>query len=171
MQEKGEAKQIISMLTTGNFYTECPDCQETIMLRNAHLFYLDDFNEKAGETYKQYQSELKEMRIEVKRRKENITKRSEIGAKAVNIGFIIERIATSIEGFPHYCNDCRSLFKPIDYVVFEGLADNGVVNKMFWVDIKTGNNKLNDNERQAKLLVESKKLEWDTYKKEEENEE
>lgn len=172
MGGKGEAKQIIHMLTTGNFYIECPnpDCEETIMLRNAHLFYLDDFNEKAEDTYKQYQSELEERRNELKRHKESITADSEIRTKATNIGLILERIAPSLEDFPFRCNDCRSLFGPIDYVVFDGLANAGVVKKIFWVEIKTGVARLNAHERQVKLLVEGKKLEWDTYKNEEDDE-
>ncbi|MGD9116770.1 MAG: Holliday junction resolvase-like protein [Dehalococcoidia bacterium] len=166
MQENKQAGQIIDMLKAGDFYAECPDCGDSVMLRDAHLFYLDDFNEKASETYEQYQLELKEMRAELKRRKANITAKSLIGAKAVNIGFILERIAPSLEDFPFCCNDCRSLFEPVDYVVFEGLADAGVVKKMLWVEIKTGSARLSQRERQIKLLVEDKKLEWDTYKEE-----
>ncbi|MFC1903285.1 Holliday junction resolvase-like protein [Chloroflexota bacterium] len=155
MQDKEEAGQIIKMLENGNFYTECsnPDCEETIMLRNAHLFYLDDFNEKAEDTYKQYQSELKDMRNELKLRKESIITESEIKTRATNIGSILERIAPSLEDFPFCCNDCRSLFEPIDYLVFEGLSDTGIVKKIFWVEIKTGSARLNSHERQVKSLV------------------
>jgi len=166
-----EAREIINMLTTNRLYTECPSCGDTIMLRKAHLFYLDDFNETAEETYQLYQQELEERREELKRSKENIVARSERGAKSVNIGFILERIAPSLEGFPFCCNDCRSLFDPIDYLVFEGLSNEGIAKKIFWVEIKTGGARLNTHERQIKLLVESKKLTWDIYKMEEDNEE
>jgi predicted Holliday junction resolvase-like endonuclease len=170
MQEKEKAGQIINMLTTGNYYTECPDCGETIMLRNAHLFPLDNFNEKAKEAYKQHQLELKEIRGELKRRKKIIIEGSRTKAKATNIGFILEQIAPSLEDFPFCCNDCRSLFDPIDYVVFEGLSNAGVVKKIFWVEIKTGSRpRLERHESQVKRLVEGKKLEWDTYKEEEDN--
>lgn len=166
-----EAREIINMLTSNKFYTECPSCDDTIMLRKAHLFYLNDFDEMAQQTYELYQQKLEERKDALKRLKENIVAKSEIGAKSVNIGFILERIAPSLEGFPFCCNDCRSLFDPIDYLVFEGLSNEGIARRMFWVEIKTGGARLNQRERQIKLLVEDKKLTWDIYKMEEENEE
>jgi predicted Holliday junction resolvase-like endonuclease len=158
------AQQIIDTLGSGKFYTECPCCGDFIMLRKAHLFYLDDFNTKARETYERYQMKLKELQGELKKRREGIIRKSEIGAKSVNIGFILERIAPSLGDFPFCCNDCRSLFDPIDYLVFEGLANKGVVNKMFWIEIKTGGARLSTREKQIRLLVENKKLTWDIYK-------
>ena len=61
--------------------------------------------------------------------KEKIKGKSEVGARSVNIGKIVERIAPSLKGFPFQCNDCRSLFQPIDYLVLEGLTDTGLVKK------------------------------------------
>lgn len=166
-----KAQEAINMLTTGRFYTECPCCGDTILLQKADLFYLDDFNAGAEETYRQYQIELEARKKELKRRKESISTKSEVGAKSVNIGLILERIAPSLKEFPFHCNDCRSLFDPIDYLVFEGLASKGIVKKLFWIEIKTGKARLNQREREIKCLVEGKKLAWDIYRMEEHDEE
>lgn len=63
-------------------------------------------------------------------------------------------------------NDCRSLFDPIDYVIFEGLSKKGTVNKIIFSDIKTGHSQLMVKQKQIKSLVEKKRVVWDTYKTE-----
>ncbi len=68
--------------------------------------------------------------------------------------------------FPFDRNDCRSLFDPIDYVIFEGLSKRGVVSKVLFADIKTGRARLKRNQKEIKMLVENKKVDWDTYKSE-----
>src|SRR6266851_1397750 len=113
-------------------------------LRDCGLFYLDDFTPEAREIYNQLKTELAERAQEIKERKEQISTTSEIGAKAVNIGFILERLAPSMSTFRFARNDCRSLFDPIDYVIFEGLTSKGVVSKLLFVDIKTGGARLKE---------------------------
>lgn len=70
--------------------------------------------------------------------REKGTTKSEEGAKSTNIGFILERLAPTMKNFRFNHNDCRSLFDPIDYIIFEGLSTKGKVSKFFFVDIKTG---------------------------------
>ncbi len=60
-------------------------------------------------------------------------------------------------------NDCRSLFDPIDYVIFEGLTQKGKVSKILFVDIKTGKASLSGRQKTIRNLVEDKKVTWDTY--------
>ena len=61
-------------------------------------------------------------------------------------------------------NDCRSLFDPIDYIIFEGLHKKGVVSKIIFTDIKTGAARLKNNQKEIKLAIENKKIEFKTYK-------
>lgn len=158
--------EIIEMLSTNGLYAECPSCGETIQVRNAHLFYSDNFNATARKTYDNYVLGLQERKEELKTLKESIKASSEAGAKAVNIGLILERMLPSLDEFPFCCEDCRSLLDPIDYLVFEGLAAKGTVDKLFWVEIKTGQARLSSREREIKQLVEGKKLVWDIYRQE-----
>ena len=168
MNLKNEAKQIINTLDSGKFYVDCPCCGEPILLRNAGLFYLDDFTPEAEELYRKKIDELKEQEKELRERRRNIPLSSEMKSTAVNIGFILERIAPSMKEFTHDRNDCRSLFDPIDYVIFEGLNKRGIVTKILFVDIKTGKAKLTGRQKEISKLVENKKVLWDTYDPEEE---
>ncbi len=158
-----EAKEIIHTLEKNNFYAECPCCGEPILLKDAGLFYLDDFSPEAEELYKQRLGELKEQKEGLREREKEISRGSKIKATAVNIGFILERIAPCMKDFCFEKNDCRSLFDPIDYVIFEGLTKKGTVNKILFVDIKTGKANLTGKQKEIRDLVEDKKVTWDTY--------
>jgi predicted Holliday junction resolvase-like endonuclease len=165
MSLKQEAGEIILTLEKGGFYAECPCCGEQIQLKDASLFYLDDFSPAAFELYQQHLEGLKERNKEIRDRRKSISQKSEIGATAVNIGFILERIAPSLEDFRFSRNDCRALFDPIDYVIFEGLSSHGRVKKIRFVDIKTGKANLTSRQKEIRGLVQNRKIEWSTYHK------
>ncbi len=47
MNLKTEAKEIIQTVKENRFYAECPCCGESIQLKKAGLFYLNDFTPEA----------------------------------------------------------------------------------------------------------------------------
>ena len=157
------AKEIIRTLEDGDFYAECLCCEEPVRLRDCELFYMDDFSEKGQEIYEQYKLELQQRRTELRQRRQHFSKSSEIQAKATNIGFILERLAPSLSTFRYECSDCRSLFDPIDYVIFEGLCQKGVVSRIIFADVKTGNASLSRRQREIRDLIKNKKVEFGTY--------
>jgi len=159
----GQASEIIRQLQSNPFYTECPHCGDTMRLKDTGLFYLDDFSPRAETLYKRRLEDVKERESELRERLNGISRTSEIGAEAVNIGSVLERIAPSMRGFPFNRNDCRSLFKPIDYLIFEGLTKKGTVSKIVFVDIKTGDATLTSSQREIRKLVERKRVLLDTY--------
>ncbi|MCW1312234.1 MAG: hypothetical protein OH338_02260, partial [Candidatus Parvarchaeota archaeon] len=60
-------------------------------------------------------------------------------------------------------SDLRFLGNPIDYIKFEGLSnlsETGKV-KIKFIEIKTGNAKLNGNEEAVKKAVEDKEVYWE----------
>ena len=73
-------------------------------------------------------------------------------------------VAPALEQFRFEKNDCRSLFDPIDYVIFEGLHKTGKVQKIIFTDIKSGSANLKARQKSIKKLVQEKKLEFKTYK-------
>lgn len=113
--------------------------------------------------------ELAQQAERLRRRRGAISLTSEVGAKAVNIGFILERLAPAMKGFRFSRNDCRSLFDPIDYVIFEGLDAKGVVSRIIFADIKTGGSRLNSVQREIKSVVEHGRVEMETYETEKAN--
>jgi len=159
-----EANKIIRTLEADDFYIQCPCCDEPVPLKKAGLFYLDEFSSDAKELYQQHKQDLKDRKRALKEQRKAIPQKSQIGAKAVNIGFILERLAPTMQGFRFDRNDCRSLFDPIDYVIFEGLSKKGVVSKIIFSDIKTGAAQLSKKQKEIKTLIEKKKIGWDTYK-------
>jgi predicted Holliday junction resolvase-like endonuclease len=168
MTSENEARRIIHLLEAGNLYAECPcpDCGERFLLKDADLFYLDNFSPTAKELYKQQLEELETNKKQLREMRKKIKQRSKISAQAINIGFILERLVPCMCTFPFEPNDCRSLFDPIDYMVFDGLADTGKVERIVFADIKTGENKLTDVQQEIRRLVENKQVEWRTYKPE-----
>ena len=160
-----EAKEIIRTLEENNFYVECPCCGEPILLKDAGLFYLDDFSPDAEKLYQQKLQECKIREKEIREERKAISRRSETTTTSVNIGFILERIAPSMKEFPFNHNDCRSLFEPIDYIIFEGLSKKNSVSKILFTEIKTGKARLNPHQKEIRKLVERKQVTWDTYKK------
>ena len=125
-----EAKEIIRTLEENQFYAECPCCGETILLKDAGLFYLDDFSPNAEKLYQQKVAECKLREKQLREKRKKISEKSEISTTAINIGFISERIAPLMRDFSFDRNDCRSLFDPIDYIIFEGLSKKNSVSKI-----------------------------------------
>lgn len=159
-----EANEIINTLKKGNFYCECPcGCGEEIRLSDTDLFYLDDFSSAGKEAYESMLSNLNEQQIELSNRESLLKIKRQVAAKAVNFGFISERIAPALPQFPFEHKDCRSLFEPIDYLIFEGLNKGNNVTKIVFTEIKTGNARLNAHQKEIKTLVENKKVKFQIY--------
>jgi predicted Holliday junction resolvase-like endonuclease len=162
---KKEGNNLINSLNKGSFYAECPCCRESFALKDTGLFYLDDFSSEAEELYNKKICELKDRRKELRERRQKISKTSKVVAKRVNIGKILERIVPCMRTFPFERNDCRSLFDPIDYIIFDGLRKSGKVERIIFTDIKTGRARLTGNQPEIKRLVENKQVFWETYKR------
>jgi predicted Holliday junction resolvase-like endonuclease len=160
-----EAKEIIRTLEENQFYAECPCCGEPILLKDAGLFYLDDFSPEAEKLFQQKLKECKIRENELREERKAISRRSETATETINIGFILERIAPIMRDFRFDRNDCRSLFDPIDYIIFEGLSKKNSVSKILFTEIKTGKARLNLHQKEIRKLVECKQVTWDTYKK------
>ena len=137
MKDKIAANRLIQTLEERGFYAECPCCNEPVRLRDCELFYLNDLTPRAKEVYKELINGIAERQLGLKQRRAAISNRSEEGARAVDLGsFIFERLAPASEQFHFDRNDCRSLFDPIDYVIFEGLSTRGSVSKIIFSDTR-----------------------------------
>jgi predicted Holliday junction resolvase-like endonuclease len=163
---RSEALEIIRTLETNDFYAECPCCDEPISLRHASLFYRDEFSKEGKELFNEYTQGLRDREVDLKEERKAISRTSETGARAVNLGFILERLAPSLKAFTFNKNDCRSLFDPIDYLIFEGLSTKGWVERILFVDFKTGQARLNKTQKEIQSLVERKKVSMDVFKPE-----
>lgn len=161
--KKMDHAEIIKILKSGSFFFECPNTTEDVSFKKAPLFDSDNFPEEAMEIYEQQLEEVRLTKERLKKIRALGSSKSESGALAVNIGFILERLAPTMKGFRFSHNDCRSLFDPIDYVIFEGLATKGRVDRIFFVDIKTGNAKLSKKQREIRSVITNKNVNFQKF--------
>jgi len=107
-------------------------------------------------------SEVKEhIRERKKQLAENKKKKPEkiaTAAQASNFGQISEQILPAFLTFPYKQNECRILFKPIDYVVFANLSGRGRVEAIKFVDVKTGDGRLTKGQRQIRDRIVDGKI-------------
>lgn len=102
---------------------------------------------------------LADMAKDQKKKTASTLKRS----KAVLTGQAAEQIAPYLEDFPYYPGDTRFLGSPIDMVVFDGAIIDDI-EKVVLVEIKTGNSRLNERQKQIKKAVQEGKVEWLEYR-------
>lgn len=102
-------------------------------------------------------------------RKEHIEKIPEIRetaikqSRAVLSGQFSEQLAPYMPDFPYKPTEARFIGKPVDFIVFKGM-DEKKIEEVVFVEIKTGQSKLNEVEKSLKTVIENKKISWNEYK-------
>lgn len=147
-----------------NIRVECPSCAEEFPLAKAELFHDENLTPAAVEYLNKRKDGLADRREELRDMKRKATVVA--GRIAVDAGFgkIVEKVAPMLPGFPFAPGDCRAIFEPIDYVVFEGLSAHGLVDALRFSDVKSGRARLKHSQAQIRDVVgrgrvEFKKLE------------
>ncbi len=87
--------------------------------------------------------------------REDAVKRS----RAVLTGQIGEQFAPLLPNFPCHAADCRFFGKPIDYIGFKGLNE-GEVEEVLFIEIKSGGSMLSRRERSLKEAIEKKRVRY-----------
>ena len=152
-------------------YAICPNssCGEKFRLSEASLFdATKPLPAPATQKLAQRKADLAERRADLRRRRHLAITKPAIGAESGGIGKVAEKIALSLPGFPVDPADCRALFEPIDYVVFRGLTKQGIIDSLLFVDVKTGNGKLEKHQCQIRDLVQRGKVSLDIIRRAEE---
>lgn len=146
----------------GHLSSECPNCQNS---NNSESFFKDKKNNL--EALSIYEAKLKEIELrkeKLKTARDSAYKSMLTNVKAINIGFISERLFPALDSFRFNHNDCRSTGgDPIDYVVFEGLSVRNSVDFIHFVDVKTGNARLSPRQEEIKKVIKDKNVKFRTY--------
>lgn len=79
---------------------------------------------------------------------------------AVTAGKVSEQLAPYLPGFAFNPKDARFLGSPVDFVVFDGLSDGGAVDRVVFVEVKTGAADLSARERRVRDAVLAGRVEW-----------
>ncbi len=95
----------------------------------------------------------------LKYEREDAIKRS----RSILTGQFSEQIAPYFPDFPYSPTECKFLGKPIDFIVFKG-ADNNEIKEVIFLEVKSGNSKLNKQEKKLKETILAKKIKWSEYK-------
>ena len=151
---------------------ECADCQNTFSVQRAKLFSVkenlpDKIAKIIANTHVELENQLeniKEEKRSVRTKKKDKPKRIKITAEAVNFGKIVEKIVPSFDNFPYEPKDCRALYEPIDYIVFGNYSKTGKCDFIVFTDVKSGNAKLEDNQKQIRRIVNSNKVKIKVFK-------
>lgn len=80
-------------------------------------------------------------------------------SQAVISGKVHEQLLPYLPNFPFNPKDVRFLGSPVDLVVFDGL-DRGAVERLVFVEVKTGQSNLTTRERQVRDAVKGGRVEW-----------
>lgn len=145
---------------------ECPSCNEEVSLKRARLFNMYDaypanvrklFREQRAALEAQKADLAERNRALVESRKQKPLKIS-TASQASNFGQISEQILPAFTTFPYKRSDCRILFKPIDYLVFPSLSNGGLVSHIKFVDVKTGDGRLDKRQKQIRDRVQAGRI-------------
>jgi predicted Holliday junction resolvase-like endonuclease len=87
--------------------------------------------------------------------RENAVQRS----LAVTAGKVHEQLLPYLPEFRFNPKDARFLGSPVDFVVFDGLSA-GEVQRVVFLEVKTGGAALTERERQVRRVIEAREVEW-----------
>src|SRR5438552_19209629 len=79
---------------------------------------------------------------------------------AVTAGKVHEQLIPYLPEFGFNPKDARFLGSPVDLVVFDGL-DDGELQRVVFLEIKTGGSALTGRERQVRDVVRARQVEWE----------
>lgn len=80
-------------------------------------------------------------------------------SQAVTVGKVHEQLVAYLPEFRFNPKDARFLGSPVDLLVFDGL-DAGVLERVVFLEVKTGGSALSARERQLRDAVQAGRVEW-----------
>lgn len=81
-------------------------------------------------------------------------------SQAITAGKVHEQLIPYLPVFPYNPKDVRFLGSPVDLVVFDGLSE-GRLERIVFVEVKTGGSGLTVRERCVRDVVRSGEIEWE----------
>ncbi len=149
---------IIESLKSQALIAECPRCNREFHLSDALLFDgTEPFPDEAEARRKEYETDLKDMRADLRKKKELAAVRAIATTEAVSIGKMVEHLVPILQGFEFEPADCRTLFEPVDLLVFNGLS-RSQVDHLAFMEIKTGGAQLNSHQRRIRNAIKDNRV-------------
>lgn len=140
-----------------NIYAQCPNCEEIHRMNEYKIFY-------GKKPPKDLLDQLREAEEEFEEKKQKIIEDRIEKSKQVYIGKTLEHLAPTVATWGHKPRDCRFLAEPIDFIAFDGLFENNEVNKITFIEAKSGNAKLSQREKSIKNAVEKGEVFFEEFR-------
>jgi len=135
----------------------CPRCHQLFRLSEVEIFYIPD---REGDFLMELRNKERELNQRICEIREDAIKRS----RSSILGLVSENLRPYLSGFEYNPRDLRSIWNPIDYVSFNGLALNRCVESITFIEIKTGNSSLSGVERSIRDAVAKGKVHFKIVK-------
>jgi predicted Holliday junction resolvase-like endonuclease len=103
-------------------------------------------------------------RAQWRRREKEVRADTAKRQRAVVGGQVSEQLAPYFPDFPYSPSEARFIGKPVDFLVFVGM-DEKSIEKVVFVEVKTGKSRLSTQERRLKEAIEAGRVEWLTYRR------
>lgn len=84
-------------------------------------------------------------------------------SRAVLLGKLLECIAPCFRRFGHDPRDMRPVFDPVDYIVFNGLTVDRLVQDITFVEVKCGTSRLTPAQKSIRDAVEKGRVGWQQW--------
>jgi predicted Holliday junction resolvase-like endonuclease len=93
----------------------------------------------------------------------NKRKEAVMQSRAVLGGQFSEQLAPYLPNFKYLPTECRFLGKPVDFICFKGMDEKNISEVVF-VEVKSGNSKLSQQEKALKEAIEKKHVKFEEYR-------
>lgn len=118
-----------------------------------------ELNKLSHDWQLRYSTELAEIKELIqgaeKYMREDAIKRS----RRTLLGKLWEQVSPYIPKFPFKPSDMKFMGSPIDFVIFDGMGEKDIKQVIF-LEVKSGDSKLNSQERKLKEVIEDGKVKW-----------
>ena len=101
---------------------------------------------------------LKDLSLLKKQRKDAVKK-----SRAVIGGQVAEQLAPYLPEFPCNPGDVCFLGKPVDFIGFTGLTESDEIHEVMFIEVKTGQSKLNGHAKQLKDAIQKGRVRYVEY--------
>jgi predicted Holliday junction resolvase-like endonuclease len=103
------------------------------------------------------------LEFDFRNREREIRRDSVDRSRSTLSGQFLEKLAPHLPEFPYDPTDVRFLGSPVDYVVFDGLAE-GELREIVFLEVKSGRSELSSRERRVRDAVQARAIRWHVYR-------
>jgi len=94
---------------------------------------------------------------------EELKKAALVKSRQIIGGTFSEQLAPFLPDFPFDPTEARFIGKPVDFIVFRGLAQ-GQIDEVAFVEVKSGQSRLNQNEQSLRAAIEQRRVSFHEYR-------